>query len=430
MRSFAKRVLFSGFLVLLCGVSAARADFSLANWQFKKALVPPAGEQTKGFGEVVFDQEIFGHAKSDMSDIRIIDSASGEVSYVLVTEAPQFGRASYPVRILDKGVDTASGITTFVADLGKDGIIHNAIEIGTDSINFRRQVTVEGSADMQQWLTLASGQSIYDYTVEFKAQNLLVKYPDSTMRFLRIKIMDNGEHPLRILGATVYRETAIAAKEVAYAGTVLTQEENKTKFVSIATLDIGATGLPTSKLVLETQDTNFNREVALEGSNDMQSWNIVQYRDVLFSYQTPAFTGSKTTLEYPETNYRYFRLTIFNKDNAPIHISAATAYGLLRKLVFGYDPALTYAVYYGNPAARFPDYDLKNYLGYFDKMGRVQFTLASEIANPSYVAPKPPEVPLSERSPYLMLIALLVTVAIIGILIFRLFKRTGGINTP
>ena len=158
-----KTFLFLAAFVALC--SAARADFNPVAWQYQKELVP-AGGGAGGFGEIVFDTEVLSGSRSDLSDIRVM-SGTGEVPYVMDVEAPSVARESRTSRILNKG--TQAEKTSLVLDLGAEGIIHNRVELQTTSTNFRREIQVEGSADMSNWLTLANG-SIYDYTLEFTAR--------------------------------------------------------------------------------------------------------------------------------------------------------------------------------------------------------------------------------------------------------------------
>ena len=406
----------------LLAAATAFADFDSAKWQFKKELLVPSG--AGGFGEVVFDAEVFGKAKADLSDVRIVGVNNAEVPYVLATEAPQRSRENYPAAILNKGI-TPGEFTAFITDIGRGGALNNRLEILTNSENFRRQVAVEGSNDKENWLTIAE-KSIYDYTLEFNAKDTSVEYPEATWRYLRVKIFDRGEKPLTILSARVYRETAVAAKEIRYPGVILEQTQDAAHRASVVIIDIGAKGLPTGRIALETDDINFNREIALEGSNDGASWAILGARDVIFSYDTPKFRGAKLETRYGENSYRYLRLTIFNKDNQPITIKGAAAFGLLRKMIFAFDPASRYSLYYGNPLARFPEYDLKDYLAYFDADARRSASLGPEAANDQYVPPAPPIVPFSERYSWLLIAVLVLAVIVVGLLAFQMLKRTVG----
>lgn len=421
-----KKILFFAAILLSLFAVSTRADFTVERWRFKKSIAPPASAPRPTSGEVVFDIDILSGGRSDLRDIRIIRSDGVESPYVFATEAPASGRESHAVLIRDLG-SVSGKYTSFIADLGRDGIIHNAVTIRTDSHNFRRQATVEGSHDAASWLTLGA-KSIYDYAVEFAARDTAIPYTDATFRYLRVTIADNGEVPLKSLGAVVSRETAVAAREVAYEGAIVNRTDNADKRTNSVLFDMGTVGAPTNRLELQTTSANFNRVVALEGSSDKNAWEVVSYRDVLFSYDTPAFRGAKLVLSYPERAFRFFRLTIFNKDDAPIVLTKGTFFGYVRKAIFAHDPAYTYAVYYGNPDARRPEYDLANYLDYFDKDSRAALSLGAQADNPSYKKIEPPPVPFVEAHPWILFSALAFMVLVIGFLIFNLFRRTQRIN--
>ncbi len=415
--SSTRNILFAG-LILLFSCSSALADFDSAGWKYEKELMPASGG-SGDFGEVVFDGEVLSGSKSDLSDVRIM-SGEREIPYVMDVEAPSFARETHSARILNKGVQ--AGSTFLVLDLAAEGFIHNRVELSVTSTNFRREMQVEGSSDMANWFTLANG-SIYDYTLEFKARDTSLSYTDSTYRYLRITISDKGEAPLGIVSATISRESYGAGKEVSYEVPIVERTEVKDRQANSILLDMGVKGLPTNRLVLETPSTNFNREVALEGTNDGTAWSIITNRDVIFSYSTPKFTGNKLELRFPDQNYRFLKLTIFNRDNQPIQIEKGTLYGTVRKAIFPYEVGKSYKLYYGNPGARYAQYDLNNYLQYFDASARVKFSLGNKHDNEQYKYPTGLERPFSERYSWLLTTVLVLVVLGMGFMVFRLFKK-------
>lgn len=422
-------LLYSAVAVLILGLTTfgvALADFEPSQWQFQKTLVPPPGISSGGVGEVVFDGEVFKTAKNGLSDARIVSLAGKEIPYVLATEAPGQKREAVSAKMFDQGT-VAGEYSTLSLDLGAAGLLHNTVEIQTGSQNFRRKTEVAGSNDQKTWTDLAS-KSIYDYTVEFNARDTTLTYSESTYRYLRVKIWNKSETPLKNISASVYREVMTPGNEVNYPAQITdTAGQNR---ASLFTIDLGARGLPTSRLTLATASSNFNREISLEGSDDQSSWHVLLYRDIIFSYRTPAFDGDKLSLSYPESSNRYLRLTVLNKDDVPISLSGVSATGVLRKLVFRFEPGQSYNLYYGNSTAHFPEYDLGNYLDYFNGQARTVFTLGPQKDNSNYKPVVPPLAPFTERHPQLLTAALVLIVLVLGALIFRLFKKTGRPTPP
>lgn len=413
------------FLILLCfltAINVVRADFDIAKWQFKKDILISPKITRESFIELALDNEIFEKANQDLSDIRIIHEKGEEIPYFLTIEAPKSERENFSAKIFNKG-SVDENFTIFTVDVGKEGALHNQIEINTDSKNFRREIAIEASQDQITWAALDSNKYIYDYTFEFKAHDTLIKYPETAFRYLRVKIFDKGELPLNIIGVEMRREIIKEGKQIFYQGDIISQIQDQENKASIVIMDLGAKGLSTNKLNLKTEDSNFNREVALEGGNDLNSWSIISFRDLIFNYQTPKFNGSKLHIDYPEKNFRYLRLTIFNKDDKPINIKTASISGFLRKIVFSAKSGDDYMLYYGNQSARSSTYDLKNYIDYFNQSDRHQASLSSEMPNESYQPEKPSSKSLNEKYPNILLAVLIIASAVIGFLFFKLLKK-------
>lgn len=417
-----KRIFFLLALFLWLGVSSANADFDMSKWAFSKEIrLVSTGAKLVAF---TLDNEVFENAKEGLSDLRIIDNNGKEIAYKLTVETSKQSSELFNVSISNLG-SVPGQFTQLVLDLNKAGILHNSVTLSTSSRDFRRQVEVEASNDGTNWLLVkkaSDGVYIYDYSLDFKAQNTTVSYPESTYRFLRLKIMDNGEEPVKITGATVKYNVLKTAKEIGYKPKVLEKAEDKEKRANVYVLDFGAKGIPSGQVTFKSPDGNFNREVLVEGSNDNNSWSQVG-RDVIFNYQTPKFNGEKKTINYSETNFRYLRLTFYNRDNQPVSISDFAASGTLRKVLFQMEPSVKYNLYYGNSDARFPEYDLESYVAYLDTNNVTDAVLGSQVKNGSFVGKIPAKKPLSERNPYLLPGVLGVMVLVLGGMVLRLASQ-------
>src|SRR3990167_9998159 len=195
------KILFISALFLLL-TSVIKADFNLGKWKYGKEIRVSGNQKLASFS---LDNQVYEHSKDGLSDLRIIDGSGKEVKYKLTIESGQKTIETIPAKIRDLGIKVGDN-TQFIADLGRQGILHNSVTIQTSSVNFRRQVEVETSDDSANWLLAKKadeGSYIYDYSMDFKAKNTTVYYPQSTARFLRIKILDNGEEPIKVTGASV-----------------------------------------------------------------------------------------------------------------------------------------------------------------------------------------------------------------------------------
>ena len=85
-----------------------------------------------------------------------------EVPYQVVVERGRQQRQSFATSIRDLG-HIPGQYSSFVVDLGRNGTLHNEIEILTDSRSFQRAVTVEGST-AAAWSVLQQESRIFDFT--------------------------------------------------------------------------------------------------------------------------------------------------------------------------------------------------------------------------------------------------------------------------
>ncbi len=408
-------------LLLILSINLVSADFDKSKWIYSKEIrIAPFS--TAQLASLTLDSDVFDNSKSGLSDLRIIDSAGGEVPYKLAIESSVNTRDTFSVRMTNIGSKPGE-YTQLTLDLGVVGENHNSFTLQTSSINFRRQVEIEASNDSANWFVIkkaTEGGYIYDYSVDFKAQNTQVYYPETNYRFLRVKVIDNGEQPLKISGATVYRFVQQGSREVFYTPKVVDKSEDKDKRTSSYILDLGSKGIPSNKLTFSTGDENYNRQVFLEGSNDRENWSSVSGQDVIFNYNTPKFVGAKNSLNFAESNWRYLRLTINNRDNSPKILTDFKVSGVLRKVLFQAKPDKQYRLYYGNTSARFAEYDLDSFIQYLDTTNTASGVLGPQEKNADFKGPIVPEKPLTERYPYLLAGVLGIAVLILGTMVFKL----------
>ncbi len=428
-------ILSIGLAVALASLVALPlfADLSQDSWKFFKPIVLPSGLSDGALVEVSPDVEVFANAAPLLWDLRVVEvDTSQEVPYKLLVERGEQRRSSIAVTIRDLGVVPLQ-YTTFVADLGKEGVLHNELEIQTPSRNFQRHVVVEGSSDSKTWALLQAKGQIYDFTIQerhFTQRYVRVQYPDTTVRYLHVRILNDGEPPLEVTGATAYSSQELPPRETGLAAAIVKREENPVDRKTVMVLDLGSQGFPSSHLSLDIRQENFNRQVSLEGSNDADKWVLLQSAEGIYAYNTPKFVGSKLSIGYPESPYRYYRLTIFNQDDPPLTISSARAHGYLRKLIFAASPSKGYRLYYGNLGARTPSYELERIFPYLVTENLPQAMLASQAGNTFFAVPKEPVKPFTERNAWLLPAAVALAGVLIGLFLANLLRQIRKVLPP
>ena len=424
-------LLLAAAVSISAGGLIALADFSLRDWRYAKTIALPSNFQQEGLVEINPDREVFAGSISGLSDLRVVADGNTETPYKLDVNRATSERTYIQVSISDKGY-LPGQYNSFIADLGRAGILHNEMEFQTSASNFRRTAVVEASNDRFTWAKVAE-QIVYDFTVKersFTTRNTRVRYPENTARYLRIKIIDDGTGSLEVYNATVFFVKETLAREVAWPATILDVSRDASQRTTMVQIDLGSPGVPSYRLSVNIPEVNFHRAVSLEASADREIWRNILSRSEVYAYDTPKFVGSSSGITYPETSLRYLRLIIYDEDSPPLTVKRVDVWGLQPRLVFSANPEHSYQLYYGNTEARRPSYDIERVFPYLvtDELPKV--TLGAQTANPGFVEKKPPLPPLSERLPWLLPAVIVVAVVLLAFLLYGIIRQVRKVLPP
>ena len=250
-----------------------------------------------------------------------------------------------------------------------------------------------------------------------------VSYPESSARYLRVVVEAGVEGPLSLRSASIYRYEISSAKEETESlpADIMQRTDDQTTEVVV---DLGRGGIPTHRIALSVSDGgNFSRNAYLFGSSDGTNWSRVG-QGHLSQIETAKFSGRSLSIEYPESVYRFYKVSIQNFDDAPLQVKTEVELThIVRTIVFEADPKASYLLYYGNPSSYAPRYDLSRYFEYLETTSLPSASLGTERDNAQYVAPAAPVVPFTDRNKVLLNVTLallvLLAVLLIGWYIWR-----------
>jgi len=391
--------------------SIAKADFAADKWRYYKHIAPP---DKIGFeyGLVKLDAETFSDAAADLADIRVVNASGGESPYELIRHAGTTETVSCASRMIDLG--QKGNTTSFILDLLERGAIHNRITLRTASVNFRATVTIESSVNRIDWKTIKKDAVVFDVTAGYKASHLAATYPDSTAAHIRVNIHSQAE-PLEITGADVAK-TITTAPERELRQFEITKTGTNDK-ISFWELDFGRQNIPVSHISVFAQDRNFQRNVSVFiPSNEPDKWTNVGC-GVIWRFSTDKYKGSNTTVAIPEIKAAKLRVEISNYDNPPLNGVGLKIYGVKYELLFPGSSA-PFKLYYGNPAAKAPNYDFHNASKYVDKTRVDRYALGQQSLNRNYIPPADMR-PWTERYPKAFWAAIILTCLILCWLIWK-----------
>lgn len=405
------RFLFVGG-VLVPGV--LMASFEAPEYKYEKELTLTTSLPGAMLGSVYLDEEVFAKSAPDLRDIRVVRGENDEVPFKAAEERAETILESYPVKILNNAFRPNES-QTFVADFGTGFVTHNqlVLDISSRDQDFRRRVEIRGGSKIGEWNVLRTDAIIYDYSRDFKARQTTVSYPETNYRYLEVTIINSGEAALAVEGARGYRLKRTEAREVTYLPKAQLREENRENTSTDITVDLGSPNLGVKKIRIETPSENFYRSVVVYTSSDNKNF-YVHGTGVIFNYKTSKFSGSSLELAIPEVRTQYVRVSVVHRDDAPIAVSNIAFSGLLRSILFKYEASARYRLFYGNEKAEYPQYDIEHVLPYLGGDAVATFVLGEGKENSRYVVPEAPKIPITERYPHLLTLALVLMVLILG----------------
>lgn len=402
------------FMPLFC-----LASFNLSDWKYFKEI------DFSQDGLINFDlgPEVFFASQKDLADLRVADQKGEEVPYYLEVSQDNKSVEAYSPRLLNNTF-VKGKYSSIILDTGEEERIINRLKIITDSENFQRNVSLQGSSDGNNWQTLLGDAYIYNYTDEkgdWEARDTQLEFTDSTFRYYKVEIDDPEGEPVKIKDAEVsyYKEEKEKKKEFSPDYEVSENEEEKETEIL---LDLGGSGMLINEIELGFVQDNFHRGVYIYASDDKDDWDY-QGSAYIFDYQTSGFQGKNLRINFSGTKKPYLKAVIDNKDNSSLDLNKLKAYSPVHRLYFRADPGKSYRLYYGNPRAEKVEYDLEKYFSYLDKDEFVGAGLSGQKENPSFTPPPPEKTPLTERIPYLLPVSLLILCVFLLFLVFKFLKK-------
>ncbi len=367
--------------------------------------------------------EVYDKSHKTLSDIRIFSAGDKEIPYLIWNITKQWHRERLGVEILNRSYITKSH-TTFTLDLGAEYFKTNRLKIVTTSIDFTRRVTIEGSPDNREFVTIKSDAYIFDYTTEHKTSGTEISYPKTDYRYLKVTIYDNGEEPLQNLGGEVFIVEVTEGEIVSLESDIKKIAQKPDETTTEVIIDLKYRNIPSDSIIFKIDDKNFRRSVQILSSNidDADLYRIVKKSDILYDISTPKFSREKLTLDYPETQGRYLKVIIKNNDDAPLAISGVEALGTPKKITFLAEPGMSYFIYFNNDMAPTPTYDIENTFSYIDLKSISQRTVGEIEENPNY-DPIKKIIPFSERHPWILWGMIIFMVVFLGGIIIRMMMN-------
>jgi hypothetical protein len=390
---------------LLVAIAASLAsDVETSEFRYTRTLAAPAG------APVVFEPDgaMYGHARVDFPDLRIVDAAGTQVPWrsAPLPEAVPL----QPVELVARGRlgDTVS----VVIDRGANPEIIDRIVLTVPNREFVGDVEVLGSTTGAEasYATLST-TPIYSVKGAFDARSTTAVFPPTDYRFLLVRASGVSD----VTGASVARDPTEPLL-VAVPAEVRSTDGART---TVVRLDLGFAKVPVDAIRIRSSTSQFVRSVTVEGSNDRTGFAF------LGSGEIARFRGVDLDRIDVAARQRFLRVIIENGDDVPLDALRVTAEAKPRPLLLadGHQPPFT--LYYGSRVAQAPAYDFERIPAAATGVERaVQGTLGPESVNELFEPPADPRTFFEKNDGIIqgLLVLAAIVVALGGILALR--RRT------
>jgi len=388
-------------------VAAAPTDLNPSVWRYWVPLDPPKpGLTGESFARVTLPSSILARALPGLEDLRLVDDSGGAVPYVLIVEGSQQKETRVPVTIVDTGV-VPGQYQQLVCDLGQGNAVSNEVQVETASQNFRRRVDILASADRRKWVDLKSGSHIFDSHEEFVFRNLRLVYPETTYRYIELRIWLDGGEPLKITGVRVSR---VVRKDVApekLPVRIVRRQEDPERKATDVYVETDLENPHAEACVLAVTQENFQRGA---GTGEIYRFKIGNQLEENLRIPLVDFTA------------RACRLRVWNRDSPPLDVVSAVLERLPRVVVFSCNPPKNYRLFFGCSTAQRPSYDLELAVKRLDITDLPRCASGALTANAGFKVQEESR-PWTERHPALLWTGLCAGVLLLGLILLRTLRE-------
>jgi len=409
-------------LLLLCGGTAGLCStFDERLWE-KYAEINATSIRSNGsLAGVYLEPHQFGEvtAKTPFADLRIVTDRKEEVPWQIIARRPEKLKEELHAQMRNLS-RTEKGETWLELLIDKQQTRANTVEIITSDTDFSRQVQVLGSPDGKNWNTLRKDGVVFDVNRGEKLHHTRITFPQASFRYLALKITNGDAQPLSITDVKVFQENDSQGQTYTIQGKTDNPEINATRKENSIAVHM-STVFPLDRLVVATTERNFQRKVEIQvkrGNGDWERWA----QGTVFSFDTPTMHESQLAIDMPEVVTRDFRLVFKNLDSPPLSVTSVNGEGYRRLLVFKQQAGQKLYLFWGNPLAQQPQYDLAELIAK-QKLDELPIVYFGQSRPNTKFAGNNARLPFTERYKYLLYIVVTMVIAGLIFVQYRVFRR-------
>ena len=413
------------FLAAISTIAFAEEPGPTARWEyFSEVPLPDDLPAMTKWQDVQLTPAVFDAARSDLGDLRLFDATGREVPYAVRVRRRTDRSEELAAREFNRspGADLSAELTL---DLGPEAVEHNSVVVVTKGQDFRRSAIVEGSADNRTWRKLVEGNLL---SFQANGRNDRLTYPPSRFRYLRIRVSADpvvDKEVVEIERATVFHKVLVPGVDVTLQTTLGEREAVRAAGGpgSAWVIELGGRNQPVESVEVEIADSEYARDYAIEMLSPEDGYGRTWTPLHSGTWQRRAGQPAKLQrTSFGEVLADKLRLVITDHRNPPLSIRSVMQVAPARELIFARSDELKgpLRLYFGNPHAELPHYDLERNLPADLKPSPARVNLGTRQDNPEFIpAPKP----LTERLPWLIYLVLGGASAVLAAVIAKVGRR-------
>jgi hypothetical protein len=356
--------------------------------------------------DVVLPPDVFGSARFDLGDLRLVDAAGRFVPYALRTRTPIDEQQPLGVRVFDR-VTNADHSVQVSLDLGEQPGEYDQLDVDVPGTGFVRALHVEGGNDGKSWSKVLDNVHVVRLEERDQANRPIDRHrfhlAPTRFRYLRVQLRpDRGlenDRP-QVRDVRVFHTVRVPGEDVSHVADLGRREpvRRQGQPASAWVIDLGAAEVPVRRLTVRVAQAEFSRPFEVDAQYD-RTFSPIGVAGTL----RPGKPGSGEAVIDLNQEYRGRRLRLYVIDagNLPLTIEEVRFTAAARQVVFAVPAGLKepLRLYTGNPEAPAPNYEFAAGLRPRLDPAPTRLELGEGEANPVY---QPPPLPWTERWPYLV----------------------------
>ena len=404
-----------GFLLVLSTavIAAAAYDQRISYFNQTRSVTIAVPDKQN---YAVLDADVFKRTRADLGDVRILDGES-QVPFVLVKQSGGINAQESQAKILNLG--SGGGRTEF--DVDTSGFEeYDRVRLQLEAKDFINSAQIEGHRTLKDVSGTKLGTSpLYDFTKENLGSNFTLRFPSASFPYLHVRLAP-GIRADQVKGAYLssFSETKAAWTNAGQCTPAPTKP--KRSVYQCLMLD----GMPVERVTfdLPAGTVNFNRAVVLSdgGGTEFQRASISRVR---MNRGGQSVTSEELDIVVYGQSAKQITVTVENGDDPALPIEEVRPLSVERRLYFDPKGKSSLQLYYGDPKLEPPSYD---YAKFFQQAADAAVAqLGTPQANPKFTG-RPDDRPWSERNSYVLWIAMVLAVIVLGGLALKGLKGTAS----